>query len=645
MRDITERMRVDEALRKSEEWHRTILKTAMDGFWLADATGRLLEVNDAYSRMSGYSAEELLGMRISDLEAAESAGATAAHIQSIIALGEDRFESRHRRKDGSAFDVEVSVQYQPAEGGRLVVFSRDITQHKLADEEMREKEFLLSESQRLGHIGSWFWDMKGPISWSDELYRLYGVSPDTFTPTAESFVTLIHPDDRSAMQQWIAACAAAECPSELEFRVILPGGRVHYFRGRGQSVRGAGNNVSHMAGTVQDITSQKEAGIEREKFEERLRTSQKMEAIGRLAGGVAHDFNNLLSVILLYTGFAMDDAPDSVKNDIVEIRKAADRGVTLVKQLLAFGRKQVMRPVPLDLNKVVVGVQSMLRRVIGEDIELAQLLAPNLGLTLADPGQIEQVLMNLVLNARDAMTDGGTLTIETANVEIDEQNAPCHMSAKPGSYVQLVVADTGCGMDEKTRILAFEPFFTTKSNGTGLGLSTVFGVVKQTGGYIWVDSAPGAGASFKICLPRELSTGTATSSLPPPTSRRGVGAETILVVEDDAALLVAAKRALAAAGYKVLTAASGADALQTCAQHTGELQLLVTDVVMPHMSGKALAEEVLKTRPALKVLYMSGYTDNIIDQHGVLPAGTHCIGKPFSSADFTRKVREVLDLA
>ena len=386
---------------------------------------------------------------------------------------------------------------------------------------------------------------------------------------------------------------------------------------------------------------------EREKLEEQLRASQKMEAIGSLAGGIAHDFNNLLSVILSYAEFAIDDLPTNhpIRNDLLGVKKAATRAAELTRQLLAFSRKQVLQPVPLDVNQIVRGIEKMLRRVLGEHIDFVQLLAPDLGLTLADPGQVEQVLMNLVVNARDAMAEGGQLTIETSNAEVDEDFAASHLAVKPGSFVQLAVTDTGSGMDDQTRERIFEPFFTTKEKdkGTGLGLSTVYGIVKQTGGDIWVYSELGVGTTFKIYLPRELSATTATSIKPSAAPMRTNGTETILVAEDDLALNEIARRALEAAGYTVLTAANGQTALRTSAQHAGDIHLLLTDVVMPRMSGRVLAQELAKTRPYLKVIFMSGYTDDAIVHHGVLDAGTHFLVKPFTKADLTRKVREVLD--
>ena len=413
-------------------------------------------------------------------------------------------------------------------------------------------------------------------------------------------------------------------------------------------IRGADGVTKYLLGISEDITERKQAEAEREKLEEQFRLSQKMEAIGSLAGGVAHDFNNLLSVILSYTGFAVQglQAGDPLKNDLLEVKKAGERAAGLTRQLLAFGRKQVLQPVALSLNQSAAGVEKMLRRILGEDIELVQTLAPDLGLTLADPGQIEQVLMNLVVNARDAMPEGGKLTIETSNVEVDEDYTAAHVAMKPGSYVRLAVSDTGCGMDEQTQSRIFEPFFTTKERGkgTGLGLSTVYGIVKQSGGNIWVYSELGQGTTFKVYLPRDLSATAATTLKPSTAPRLSRGTETVLVVEDEEALRKVALRTLGSAGYTVLTAGNGEEALLTSAKHVGDIHLLLTDVVMPRMSGRVLAQQLAAKRPTVKVLYMSGYTDDAIVNHGVLEAGTPFLAKPFTSTDLAQKVREVLDI-
>ena len=384
---------------------------------------------------------------------------------------------------------------------------------------------------------------------------------------------------------------------------------------------------------------------EQHQVEEQLKLSQRLEAVGRLAGGVAHDFNNLLSVIVSYTCFAIEKLreTDPIRADLEEVQKAGQRAATLTRQLLAFSRKQVMQPEILNLNKVVTGIEGMLRRLLGEDIDILVRLAGDLGSVEADPGQIEQVIMNLAVNARDAMPQGGKLIIETANAELDKGYVEQHVTVKPGRFVRLSVTDTGCGMDAETQEHIFEPFFTTKEKGkgTGLGLATVYGIVRQSGGYLWVYSEPGRGSTFKIYLPR--------LDIQAPDSRRratyspATGNEVVLVVEDEDAVRKLAERILQSAGYRVLTAAGGRDALLLCERYEGRIDLLLTDVVMPKMSGRELWEHLVKLRPTLKVLYMSGYTDNAIVHHGVLDPGTHFVSKPFTVVDLTTKIRKVLD--
>ena len=380
-------------------------------------------------------------------------------------------------------------------------------------------------------------------------------------------------------------------------------------------------------------------------LKEQLLASQRMEAIGRLAGGVAHDFNNLLTVILNCTRFAIEetDADDRRLADLEAVMGAGERAAALTRQLLAFSRKQVLEPGVLDVNQIVTDLEKMLRRLIGEDIGVALVLASDLGPVRADPGQIEQAIMNLVVNARDAMPDGGTLTIETANVDIDGEYAVRHLGLTPGPHVLLAISDTGCGMEAATRQRLFEPFFTTKAKGkgTGLGLSTVYGIVKQSGGDVLVYSEPGKGTTFKVYLPR-LCEEVPIAATRRASDRPAAGNETILVVEDDEAVREIAARMLRMGGYEVLTAANAGEALQASEQHRGELHLLLTDVVMPEMSGPQLADQLEKLWPDLRVLYMSGYADDFILQHGGLERGTTFIGKPFSAAQLGRKVRAAL---
>jgi nitrogen-specific signal transduction histidine kinase len=385
---------------------------------------------------------------------------------------------------------------------------------------------------------------------------------------------------------------------------------------------------------------------ERKKLEERLRQSQKMESVGRLAGGIAHDFNNLLTVITGYSELMLSQLEERspLVKEVEEIKRAGERASSLTQQLLAFSRRQVLQPRVIDLNEVVSRVEKMLRRLIGEDVELRTVPGAGLWSVKADPGQIEQVLVNLVVNARDAMPGGGVLTIETGNVFLDEEYSLGHLPARSGHYVMLAVSDTGVGMDERTKSQVFEPFFTTKESGkgTGLGLSTVYGIVKQSGGYIWVYSEPGKGSTFKVYIPRtEEREDDPRKAVPPVEDLRGE--KTVLIVEDEESILKLSSAVLGGYGYSVLAAPGGEDGLRIAGKHEGEISLLLTDVVMPGMGGRELYERILQQRPKIKVLYMSGYTDKAIVRRGVLDPGTSFLQKPFSPISLARKVKEVLE--
>ena len=397
-----------------------------------------------------------------------------------------------------------------------------------------------------------------------------------------------------------------------------------------------------------NITERKKTEEALRQSEEQLRQSQKIEAVGRLAGGVAHDFNNMLTAIGGYCELLIDDleATDPHRQDVEEIKKAADRATALTRQLLAFSRKQIIQPKPLHLNEVITNLDKMLRRLLREDIALLTVPAAELGLVMADPGQIEQVILNLALNSRDAMPEGGKLTIETGNVELDAPYADGHLEVHPGPYVLLAVSDTGVGMTAEARARIFEPFFTTKEQGkgTGLGLSVVYGIVKQNGGHIWVYSEPGQGTTFKVYLPR-ISQAAEPESLPLMPDSQHCGAETILLAEDEEVVRQVTRRMLEMKGYTVLEAAGGSAALALSEKHRGAIQLLLTDVLMPEMSGKNLAQRLALRRPETKVLFMSGHTENAIVHHGLLKPGIAFIQKPFRLEALIRKVREVLDAA
>ena len=461
---------------------------------------------------------------------------------------------------------------------------------------------------------------------------LVGKTDADFNPNAEEVAHFLR-DDREVMASGRPKFVPEEPVTNPHTK------QTRWFQTIKLPLRLPGEEAVTMLGVATEIT-------ERKLLEEQLLQSQKMEAVGQLAGGVAHDFNNILTAIVGYSDLLAAELGDNAqqREDIEEIRKAARRAAALTRQLLSFSRKQVLEPRIVDVNGVVLNLDKMLRSLMSENIELETQLAEDLDAARVDPNQLEQVIMNLAINARDAMPDGGTVTIETANATLGEDYAAKHVSVIPGDYVMLAVTDTGCGMTEATKARIFEPFFTTKpaGRGTGLGLSTVYGIVKQSGGNIWLYSEPNKGTTFKIYLP-------AVDALPEdigkaaPVEAERQGSGTVLVVEDDEQLRRLTHRALAAQGYEVLEADRGRSALDAARRHEGPIDLLVTDLVMPDTNGPKLAETLRAARPGLRVLFMSGYPDGAIVHHGMLEAGVAYLAKPFTTEAITRKVREVLE--
>jgi two-component system, cell cycle sensor histidine kinase and response regulator CckA len=452
-----------------------------------------------------------------------------------------------------------------------------------------------------------------------------------------NFTDTIAPEFLQKAREMVKRKLAGERVTAYELEIIAKDGRRITVEVNTKLVYQDGVPVG-VQGIARDASARKQ-------LEDQLRQSQKMEAIGRLAGGVAHDFNNLLTAINGYSKLALQRLDDnsSIRPYLEEVKKAGERAANLTRQLLAFGRKQILQPLPLDLNSVVTDMNKMLRRLIGEDIELTATLASDLKRIIADPGQIEQVLVNLIVNARDAMPTGGKIIIETANAQLDLEYTNHHVGVKPGNYVMLAVSDTGIGMNEETRARIFEPFFTTKDEGkgTGLGLSTVYGIVQQSGGSIWVYSEPNRGTSFKVYLP-ELPSHAEIREAHAKEDELLAGSETVLLVEDDEVVRRLTQKILEQAGYKVLAATGGEEAMRLCS-NKHSIDLLLTDVVMPESSGKEVADRLSTLIPGLSVLYMSGYTDEAIVHHGVLDSNVKFIQKPFTPAALAKKVREILD--
>jgi PAS domain S-box-containing protein len=482
-------------------------------------------------------------------------------------------------------------------------------------------------------------DTLGFVVVNEAAVRHYGYSREEFSKM--TLKDIRPPEDITALQQDVQNAPSFDEGRIWQHRkkdgqIVMAEVRAHEFTAGARSLRLVLAN---------DVTERLRAEEALRKTEEQLRQAQKMEAVGRLAGGVAHDFNNLLSVILSYAELLLADlgAKEPMREEVDQIRKAAVRAADLTRQLLMFSRQQVLEPKVVDLNDVLMNLDRMLQRIIGVDIELVLICGKPLGRVRVDPGSMEQVIMNLVLNARDAMPVGGKLTMETSNVDIDETSAKEHLGTYPGPHVMLAVSDTGIGMDRATQARIFEPFFTTKEmgKGTGLGLSTVFGIVQQSGGSIWVYSEPGRGTSFKIYFPRVDAAADEARATRRPTKLRGT--ETVLLVEDDGQVRAVACGILRRSGYKVLEARNGGEAMLLCESHPDPIHLLISDVVMPLMSGPELARRVAGTRPEMKVLCMSGYTDDSIVRHGVVDSDVAYLQKPITPENLTRKVREVLD--
>ncbi len=634
--------RIRRRLIQREEMFRLISENAADMIAVVDMEGNRIFNSLSYKKILGYSPEELKSSSSFDQIHPDDRELVKAVAEEARRTGIGRpLEYRIRHKDGTWRVLESTASVIRNSGGeaeKLVIVNRDVTERKRAAEALLQSEasfrsvvegapygiYRASLTGQLLLVNSALVSMLGYES-QDELFKINLVTGIYRDPKEHERLIAMLPDDEGF--------------KDLEVDWKRKDGTPITVRCSGRPAKDASGAVAYLEAFAEDVT-------ERRVLERQLRMAQKMEAVGRLSGGIAHDFNNLLGVIIGYSQVLKRTlGPQSPSYEHAEeIEKASHRAVSLTRQLLAFSRQQVLEPTILSLNTLVSDMEKMLPRLIGEDIALNVTMGSDLGFVKADRGQLEQVIMNLAVNARDAMPEGGNLTIQTANVELDVVYTRHHPGSKPGRYVMLSVTDTGTGMDPEVQAQIFEPFFTTKERdkGTGLGLATVYGVVKQSGGYIAVDSEKGKGSSFKIYLPRVEQVAAvpeANSPVPPDVH----GSETILLVEDAEPLLKLANMFLKENGYKVLTASEGTQALQVAREFAGPIHLLLTDVVMPGMNGRVLAERLTPWQPGMKVLYMSGYTDSFIAGHGVLEPGTHLLHKPFTAETLAQKVREILD--
>jgi PAS domain S-box-containing protein len=778
-REIRSRVRLDRvqrSLNETEDRYRSILQTAMDGFWLVDSQGRILQVNASYCRMSGFTEDELLGMHISDLDACEDSSKFATHMRTVVEKGEDRFVTLHRRKDGFTFDVEISTQYRPEDQGRFIAFIRDISEQVKAERALRQSEGekrLILES--ISNVVAFYDSPELNVVWTNrEAGNSVGSSPVTLIgkkchliwadsdvpcegcPVLQAFktgrktlreqttpdgriwsvsaypafnefgllkgvvevaaeitqartneeslrraldqITFLVENSPLAVIEWgsgnratawseraeaIFGWSEAEAvgknwrdlglvPQEdlpevetkikemlfkdsqrniIRNRNLTRDGRIIHCVWYNSAFKDAHGKVVTILSQVEDVSAQKQTEKENKQLEMQVRQAQKLESVGRLAGGVAHDLNNLLSPILGYAEIVLDDtAPNDPRYASVEqIIGAGERARELVHQLLAFSRKHALQFVPVNLNDLLERFLRLLVRTIREDIDIELQLFPDLPSINADMGHLEQVIMNLAVNAQDAMPSGGRLMLKTDLVILDIEDAAGLYGVDPGQYVLLEITDTGEGMDKAVRDHIFEPFFTTKvqDKGTGLGLAMVYGIVKQHGGSIRVQSRPGQGASFFILFPvsEQDTKGPVQKAICP--SRDSVRSmdtqKTVLLVEDNEQVRALVESILSREGMQLLVANDGLAGRELFATHQGRVDLLLTDVIMPGLNGRELYDELVNLQPDLKAIFMSGYTDDVIGPQGVLEEGIHFLQKPFSILTLKKLVHDVLE--
>ncbi len=640
-RDVTSQRSAEEITARLA----AIVASSSDAIIGKTLDGIVTSWNAAAERIFGYTAEEILGQPVFTLIPSELHDSERVMLEHI-ARGErvEFFETVRIRKDGQRIQIALSVSPIREPRGKVVGASsikRDITERKQAAEALSQSQERLQMAVKAARLGTWQWHIaSNTLTWDEGLHQLYGLEPGQLVTRYEQFIERVCHEDRAFVAATVGRALQEAGGLDYEFRIVLPDGRIRWLADQGRVVRHQDGNPLYMTGVCIDVT-------ERKQMEERLLQSQRMDSVGQLAGGIAHEANNMMSVVLGCADYVLQrtDLPDAVREDVDQIWRAAKRTAGITQQLLAFSRRQVLQPQVLDLNATVRHLEPILTRTLGETRGLRMHLSPSLGPVRADPGQVEQVLINLTLNARDAMVEGGTLTVETSTVVLNEAYAAGKSVAtlRPGEYAALVLSDTGHGMDRAILGRIFEPFFTTKGvgQGTGLGLSTVYGIVKQSGGFIWVYSEPGLGSVFKVYFP------AVRSLLEPDSERAPVPAaradEMVLVAEDEEMVRTIMARTLRDCGYAVLEAANGAEALEMVNAREGRISLIVADVVMPGLGGREMAARLADRWPDVPVLFTSGYTGMDVVRRGLLDEGNEFLQKPLAPEALARKVREMVD--
>jgi two-component system cell cycle sensor histidine kinase/response regulator CckA len=622
------------------------LEATHDGILVLDQAHRVIRYNRVLAEMlrippegiEAGNATELLRGVAAELEDPE---AFQRRSVELWANPEARSTDVLRFKDGRVFERFIAPHRIGSTIVGRVVSLRDIGPAMRTEQALEQHRAFLEKAQEIGHIGSWVAELDGSdrLGWSAETHRVFGVPLGQFEGSIAAFFAFVHPDDRAAVRDASDAAEAESRPYDIEHRVVRPDGTVRWVHERAALVQDPQGRALRLVGTVQDIT-------ERRLLEDQLRQSQKMEAIGRLAGGIAHDLNNALTAIAGYAELALGEVASdhAARADVEEIRRAAERAGSVTRQLLAFSRKQLLEPRVFDLNETIAAIARLLSRLLGADVEVQTRLDGSALPVLGDPGQVEQAVINLAVNARDAMPGGGRLVFATARETIDAGFARSHVPISPGEYIVLRVSDSGHGMPRETQAHIFEPFFTTKAvgKGTGLGLSMVYGTLKQIGGFIFVDSEVGRGTTFRLYFPPAVAAPPAPGAASKPRDRERQGQETLLIVEDEPSVRNMVASALRHDGYRLLIASSAEEALTTADAHDGPIDLLLTDAMMPGKSGVELANLMAGRRPATPVIVMSGYTDETLDVPG-LKEPIVLLQKPFTPRELRRRIREVLD--